>query len=87
MDKATLTNLISASNGKFFTIKFRKANGDIRVANGKDFYKRLLSGGTSTLSESNSKPFVDRNKGHFISANAERVIGFKCGSLTYPNSG
>jgi len=87
MNKATLTSLINASKGKFFSIKFLKANGDIRVANGKGFYKRLLTGGDSTLLESNSKPFVDRNKGSFISANADRVIAFRCGSLIHPSDG
>lgn len=84
MNKAELTNLIRSTKGKFFSIKFRKANGDIRVANGKDFYKRLLNGGESTHSESESKPFVDRNKGEFIAANGDRVVAFRCGSLSYP---
>lgn len=87
MDKATLTALITASKGKFFSIKFRKANGDIRVANGKNFYKRLLHGGESTHTESESKPFVDRNKGEFIAAKGDKVLAFRCGSLSYPSEG
>jgi hypothetical protein len=87
MDKATLTNLITRTKGKFFSIKFRKADGTVRTANGKNFYAKLVSGGDSTHTESNSKPFVDRNKGEFIAANADRIVSFRCGSVVYPTDG
>lgn len=83
MNKNQLTNLIKETKGRFFSIKFQKANGDIRVANGKNYYCHLLQGGESTHNQSDSTPFVDRNKESFISANAGRVISFKCGGLEH----
>lgn len=83
-DKKTLKELILASKGKFFSIKFIKDNGDIRVANGKAFYRKALHGGDSTHKDSKSVPFIDRNKKDFISANADRVLAFRCGSIVYP---
>lgn len=85
MNKSELSNLIAQTKGRFFSIKFRKSDGTVRVANGKDFYTSLLCGGDSTHKESNSRPFVDRNKGSFISANGDRVIAFRCGSLSWPS--
>lgn len=82
-----LKELIDKTNGRFFSVTFRKADGSIRKANGKDYYLRLLRGGESTLKESRAVPFVDRNKGSFIAANADRIISFRCGSLTYPTVG
>lgn len=83
MNKNKLTKLIKETKGRFFSIKFQKANGDIRIANGKNYYCHLLNGGQSTHGGSESAPFVDRNKNSFISANARRVISFKCGGLEY----
>jgi len=83
MDKQTLIEQIRSTKGKFFTIKFQKLNGETRIANGKNFYKRLLSGGDSTHTDSPSVPFVDRNKGSFISATGEKVVGFRCGSVSW----
>ncbi len=74
-----LDNLIAQTKGKFFSITFTKADGTVRVANGKDKYYRLLKGGEST--SNGNVPFVDRNKERWISARAGSVITFKCGKL------
>lgn len=84
MTKETLHDLVLSTKGKFFSIEFEKANGQKRIANGKNFYKSLLSGGTSTHKESKSVPFVDRNKSGFVSARGEKVVRFKCGSVVWP---
>lgn len=76
-----LKKLIDQTNGKFFSCTFRKADGSIRLANGKDKYVRLLAGGHSTLEGTKSTPFVDRNKDSWISAHDERLIRFKCGPI------
>jgi uncharacterized protein (DUF3084 family) len=83
MTKTELITRIRSTKGKFFTIEFTKANGEKRVANGKNFYKRLLSGGDSTHTDSPSVPFVDRNKEEFIAATGEKVTGFRCGSVSW----
>ena len=86
MTKDKLKELVRSTKGRFFSLTFEKADGTRRVANGKNFYGKLIAGGNSTHSDSKSVPFVDRNKGSFISANSERVIAFKCGSLSYPET-
>jgi hypothetical protein len=89
MDKAFLKTLILSTKGKFFSIRFRKANGEIRVANGKNFYRRLIVGGDSCFKESSYVPLVDRNKGdgEWIPAHGDKVLSFKCGSIVYPFEG
>lgn len=76
-----LKKLIDQTNGKFFSCTFCKADGSIRLANGKDKYIRLLAGGHSTLEGTKSTPFVDRNKDSWIAANDDRLIEFKCGKI------
>ena len=83
MTQNKLKQLIDQTNGKFFSCSFIKADGTLRVANGKDFYVRLLAGGESTLKNSKSTAFVDRNKERWIAAHDERLIEFKCGKIRH----
>jgi hypothetical protein len=82
-----LRNLIQETKGKFFSIKFVKNDGTLRVANGKDIYRRLLApdsssrAGKSTLKGAGYESFVDRNKESWIAAHGEKVVAFKCGKL------
>ncbi len=82
-----LRKLIQATNGKFFSVVFRKKNGNIRRANGKDKYLRLLAdpssprAGFNALEGTDLTSFVDRNKEGWISASDERLISFKCGAI------
>jgi hypothetical protein len=88
MNKQTkLRNLIQETKGKFFSIKFVKNDGSLRVANGKDIYNRLLApagsprAGKNTVSGAGYESFVDRNKEGWIAAHGEKVVSFKCGKL------
>lgn len=81
-----LKELIDATNGRFFSLKFRKLDGSVRVVNGKDFYRRLLTSPDSVNAKSNFSgtaftPLVDRNKEGWVSASDERLIHFKCGEI------
>lgn len=81
-----LQSLIQASKGKFFSIKFVKANGQERVANGKNKYNHLLAGGDSTVAARGYSSFVDTNKGDhreggWIAAHPTRLVEFKCGDI------
>jgi len=82
-----LRKLIQSTNGKFFSVVFRKKNGDIRRANGKDKYLRLLAdsssprAGFNALEGTDLTSFVDRNKEGWISASDERLVSFKCGAI------
>ena len=88
MNKQTkLRNLIQETKGKFFSIKFVKNDGTLRVANGKDIYRRLLADGANPRAGENNlraagfESFVDRNKESWIAARGEKVVAFKCGKL------
>jgi hypothetical protein len=82
-----LTALIDSTKGRFFTIKFIKKDGTVRVANGKDRYRRLFASrdsaraGVSTVAEAGYKSFVDRNKESWIAAKDENLLHFKCGAI------
>jgi hypothetical protein len=82
-----LRNLIQETKGKFFSIKFVKNDGSLRVANGKDIYRRLLAdqanprAGKNNLRAAGFESFVDRNKESWIAAHGEKVVAFKCGKL------
>lgn len=75
----TLKELVKNTKGKFFSITFRKKNGEERKINGKDFYKRLIAGGESTVSGAGYTSFVNRNKESWACAKDENVMVFKCG--------
>ena len=82
-----LRKLIQETKGKFFSIKFVKKDGSLRVANGKDIYRRLLAdessprAGKNTVRDAGFESFVDRNKESWIAAHDEKVVAFKCGKL------
>lgn len=83
----TLRQLIQETKGKFFSIKFVKNDGTLRVANGKDIYRRLLAdeasprAGKNNLRAAGFESFVDRNKESWIAARGEKVVAFKCGKM------
>jgi hypothetical protein len=80
-----IETLIAASKGKFFTIKFEKLDGTIRVINGKDKYRRLIKGtgspATDALKEKGFKSAVNRNREKWFSFQPEKVLEFKCGKI------
>jgi hypothetical protein len=82
-----LRNLIQQTNGKFFSVVFRKKNGERRTANGKDLYRRLLADASSPRAGFNPvqgagyESFVDRNKESWICAKDENLVSFKCGAI------
>lgn len=82
-----LRNLIQQTNGKFFSVVFRKKDGTLRTANGKDLYRRLLADPSSPRAGFNPvqgqgyESFVDRNKESWICAKDENLVAFKCGKL------
>jgi hypothetical protein len=82
-----LRNLIQQTNGKFFSVVFRKKDGTLRTANGKDKYLRLLADSSSPRAGFNPvkgagyESFVDRNKESWICAKDENLVSFKCGKL------
>lgn len=74
--KAMMTN----TNGKFFVVVFKKANGDMRRMLARVGVKKGLTG------TGRSKPLADHlvcvwdvaNKG-YRTVNVDSVVGFKCG--------
>ena len=82
-----LAKLIKETNGKFFSLSFKKKDGTLRVTNGKDFYRRLLAdssnpkAGFNPLEGTSYTSLVDRNKEGWVSASDERLVHFKCGKL------
>jgi hypothetical protein len=82
-----LRNLIRQTNGKFFSVVFKKKDGTVRVANGKDLYRRLLADTSSPRSGFNPvqgagyESFVDRNRESWICAKDENLVSFKCGAI------
>ena len=76
-----LQELIAASKGKFFSIKFTKNDGTMKIVNGKDKYRRLLAGGNNSIRQHGFVPFIDRNRENWSCAHKDKVVTFKCGKL------
>jgi hypothetical protein len=77
--------LIEKSKGKFFTLKFIKQDGTVRIINGKDKYNRLIVGtgspATDALKAKGYKNAVNRNRETWVSFMPEKVVEFKCGAI------
>ena len=77
--------LIEKSKGKFFTLKFIKQDGTLRVINGKDKYNRLIAGtgspATDALKAKGYKNAINRNRETWVSFMPEKVVEFKCGAI------
>ena len=77
--------LIEKTKGKFFTLKFIKKDGTLRVINGKDKYNRLIAGtgspATDALKAKGYKNAVNRNRETWVSFMPEKVVEFKCGAV------
>ena len=77
--------LIEKSKGKFFTLKFIKQDGTVRIINGKDKYNRLIAGtgspATDALKAKGYKNAVNRNRETWVSFMPEKVVEFKCGAI------
>ena len=82
-----LRKLIQATKGRFFQVSFIKKDGTVRVANGKDLYRRLLAdesnprAGFNPVQGHGYESFVDRNKERWICAKDENLLSFKCGAI------
>lgn len=80
-----IDQLIAATKGRFFTLKFQKKDGTIRLVNSKDKYLRLIKGtgspATDALKAQGYKNAVNRNSETWFSFMPEKVIEFKCGSI------
>lgn len=48
MDRKTAKTIINKNGGKFMTVRFRKANGDMRNMNCRTGVEKHLRGGNST---------------------------------------
>jgi len=76
------------NSGKIFSIKFRKKDGSIRVANCKNFVKTSLRGGKRTLPKDfivlvdrNKMDKTDNNNKPFISMKLESILEVNCGKI------
>jgi phage/plasmid primase-like uncharacterized protein len=80
-----IDSLIAEAKGKFFTLKFIKQDGTVRVINGKDKYRRLIKGtgspATAVLKAKGYKNAVNRNRETWVSFMPEKVLEFKCGAI------
>ena len=80
-----LDQLVAQTKGRFFSIRFIKKDGSVRVVNGKDKYQHLLAGGKSTVKPAGYTAFIDRNAnggiGSWKSAKASSLIEFQCGEI------
>lgn len=78
-----LEKLIDETKGKFFSITFVKNDGSIRIINGKDKYRRLMSnsGKESPAKKAGYVSFVNRNKETWACAKDTAVVKFKCGQV------
>lgn len=81
----TIEQLIAEAKGRFFTIKFRKKDGTVRVINSKDKYFRLIRGtgspATDGLRQAGYMSAVNRNKESWFSFQPHEVIEFKSGKI------
>ena len=80
-----IDSLIAASKGKFFSLKFVKKDGSLKIINGKACYNRLVKGtgspATDALKAQGYKNAVNRNSESWVSFKPEKVVEFKCGSV------
>lgn len=84
IEAPTLGQLIKSTKGKFFSLTFKKKNGEVRRVNAKNFYRRLIKGtGESTVANAGFCSFVNRNKESWACAKSENVLIFKCGSIEH----
>lgn len=85
MNTNEIDSLIKSANGRFFTLKFIKNDGTVRVINSKDKYRRLIVGtgspATDALKSQGYKNAVNRNGESWFSFKPERVLEFKCGAI------
>jgi len=80
-----IDSLIAEAKGKFFTLKFIKKDGTLRVINAKDKYNRLIKGtgspATKALKQKGYQNAVNRNLESWVSFMPEKVVEFKCGAI------
>jgi|TARA_R110000824_G_scaffold2419_10_gene11305 hypothetical protein len=76
-----LKNFIAETKGRFFSIEYKTKDGKVRVANGKDFYRRLTVGGKNHVEGAGFTAFVNRNTESWNCAKGENVLTFKCGEI------
>ena len=68
-----VSKAIEATNGKFFTVTFEKADGSIRVMNCRTGVKKHLKGGTSTYSAKDQE-----QKDKTIGVYEQASNGYRC---------
>jgi hypothetical protein len=80
-----IDSLIAATKGKFFSLKFVKKDGSLKIINGKACYNRLVKGtgspATDALKAQGYKNAVNRNGEGWVSFKPEKVVEFKCGVI------
>lgn len=82
-----LQKLIADAKGKFFSITFVKKDGTVRIINGKNKYKRLMSDRSDGVKHKNYVreagylSAVNRNREQWFSFKPTETLHFKCGNI------
>ncbi len=78
-------DLIEKTNGKFFTVKFVKKNGDIRIMTARLGVKKYLKGGKRTVPEDAIVVFTPEKESYHYDAKLGKEIPGSYKSF-YPDS-
>jgi hypothetical protein len=77
--KEQVKEIIRSTKGKFFTLVYRKANGEYRKACAKAFSINALRGGVSCHENSGCVIYYDVNKKEYRSFRPERLVSINQG--------
>jgi hypothetical protein len=81
MNRAEIAHLIKETNGKWFTVVFKKKDNSLRTMNCRINVKKHLRGGISTTKHLSHLVTVwDRVANGYRNINLDTVISFKCGT-------
>lgn len=78
-----LTNIITATAGKFFTVVFTKKNGEERVLNGRIGVVNHLKGGNSTINHDKFLTVFDVQIGQYRSVNKDTIKEVRFGGQVF----
>ena len=73
-----INSILSATDGKFFTVVFTKKDGTVRTMNCRTGVKKHLKGGVSTLDASKYLTVYDRQSEGYRAVNYSTIQSVTC---------
>ena len=83
MNKQDVLNLIEITKGQFFSLTYKRKDGETVTRCAKDKNLRILKGGKDTHAHANTVRYYDRNKGSYRSFIPENFISLTVSGVTY----